>query len=107
MPRWLCEEMCTATGRALKTRRLLGAPPAMISALWLLGGGVDAQSEGVEFDESSGVALVIDIVGLEGDDFWIVQRVRRAASCDEAVAFVEFAADFASDVLLALGDCRL
>src|SRR5579862_519251 len=66
-----------------------------------------AQPERVQFDEALGVALVVDLILLEGDVREAVEALRRFAPDHAGKALVELEPHGALDALLALIDERL
>src|SRR5439155_12112375 len=67
----------------------------------------EAQAQCVEPDEAVGVALVVDLVFLEGDVGQAVEAVRRLPPDNPRQPLIELEADPALDLLLALVDQRL
>src|SRR5438445_3696374 len=67
----------------------------------------EAQAQRVEPDEAVGVALVVDLVFLEGDMGQAIEAVGRLPPDDPGQPLVELEADAALDLVLALVDQRL
>src|SRR5438128_6306046 len=67
----------------------------------------EAQAQCVEADEAVGVALVVDLVFLEGDVGQAVEAVGRLPPDDPRQPLVELEPNAARDLLLALVDQRL
>src|SRR5690242_5160779 len=66
-----------------------------------------AQAQRIQLDKAFGIALVIDLVGLEGDMGEAVEGFRRFAPDQGGRTLVELEAHGALDMLLALVDQRL
>lgn len=62
--------------------------------------GADAVREAVEANETSGVALLIDVVFAERHEAFVVERERARAAGDNDVAFVQLQRDIARDAFL-------
>src|SRR5580700_3802016 len=67
----------------------------------------EPQPERIELDEALGVALVVDLVLLEGDVCEAIEALRRFAPDHAGEALVELEAHGALDAVLALVDHRL
>src|SRR5205809_1805542 len=78
-------------------RQDAGAP-----LLFLVPSRGEAQAQCVEADEAVGVALVVDLVFLEGDVGKAIEAVGRLPSDDPRQPLVELEPDPAFDLLLAL-----
>src|SRR5687768_4641331 len=76
------------------------APSALLAAAAL----EQTQAQRVELDEAGGVALVVDLVFLEGHVRQAIEALRALAADHDAIALIELQAHGAFDMLLALVD---
>src|ERR1051326_4872521 len=103
----------STNARAEDWYRTAGVSPAFIAAgtaavlLFLGAGGGEAEAQCLQPDKALGVALVVNLVFLEGDVREAVEAVRRLSPDDARQPLIEFQPHPSFDRLLALVDQRL